>query len=254
MNAGRLKKLEAEVRIGGKGTPRRKKKVVHTTTTIDDKKLQTCLRNISVSTLPGIEEVNMIGEDGAVLHFTKPKLQASLAANTFSITGRPDEKKLTDLVPDIVSQLGPDGLELLKRMTGEEAIAAGSRNEAEDMSSIEASFDEDSDQEERVGSISKSGTMKGGKGTNKGMDKIDTDKKMYSKMGTKTDNKMKTNPNMDNKDPKDKRKQFRKAKKNETSVETRPTNEPNKDVKLGMKIESKGDLKLNNAPAASQKK
>lgn len=30
MNAEKLKKLGAEVRIGGKGMPRRKKKIVHT--------------------------------------------------------------------------------------------------------------------------------------------------------------------------------------------------------------------------------
>lgn len=30
MNPEKLKKLQAEVRIGGKGMPRRKKKIVHT--------------------------------------------------------------------------------------------------------------------------------------------------------------------------------------------------------------------------------
>ena len=40
MNAEKLQKLQAQVRLGGKGTPRRKKKVVHKTATTDDKKLQ----------------------------------------------------------------------------------------------------------------------------------------------------------------------------------------------------------------------
>ena len=60
MNAEKLAKLQNEVRIGGKGTQRRKKKVVHKTATTDEKKLQTVLKKLGVNTIPGIEEVNMI--------------------------------------------------------------------------------------------------------------------------------------------------------------------------------------------------
>ena len=38
MNADKLKKLSDQVRIGGKGTPRRKKKVVQTTAATDGQK------------------------------------------------------------------------------------------------------------------------------------------------------------------------------------------------------------------------
>lgn len=40
------------------GTQRRKKKVVHRTATIDDKKLQSSLKKLGVSNIPGIEEVS----------------------------------------------------------------------------------------------------------------------------------------------------------------------------------------------------
>ena len=40
MNQEKLQQLQAQVRIGGKGTARRKKKVVHRTATTDDKRLQ----------------------------------------------------------------------------------------------------------------------------------------------------------------------------------------------------------------------
>merc|ERR1719282_2009794 len=50
--------LQAQVRIGGKGTVRRKKKVVHRTATTDDKKLQSSLKKLSVNNIPGIEEMN----------------------------------------------------------------------------------------------------------------------------------------------------------------------------------------------------
>lgn len=95
MNQEKLKKLQAQVRIGGKGTPRRKKKVIHQTPGTDDKKLQSVLKKLAVNQIPGIEEVNMIKSDGTVIHFNNPKAQASLAANTFAITGHSEQKEVS---------------------------------------------------------------------------------------------------------------------------------------------------------------
>ena len=55
--AEKLRKQVEQVRIGGKGTARRKKKVIHRTSATDDKKLQNSLKKLSVNTIPGIEEV-----------------------------------------------------------------------------------------------------------------------------------------------------------------------------------------------------
>lgn len=35
----------------------------------------------------------MIKDDGTVIHFNNPKVQASLAANTFAITGHAEPKR-----------------------------------------------------------------------------------------------------------------------------------------------------------------
>uniref|UniRef100_A0A2R9AIU9 Transcription factor BTF3 n=1 Tax=Pan paniscus TaxID=9597 RepID=A0A2R9AIU9_PANPA len=105
MNQEKLAKLQAQVQIGDKGTARRKKKVVHRTATADDKKLQT-----------GIEEVNMIKDDGTVIHFNNPKVQASLSANTFAITGHAEAKPITEMLPGILSQLGADSLTSLRKL------------------------------------------------------------------------------------------------------------------------------------------
>merc|ERR1712033_75079 len=99
MNPEKLKKLQNEVRLGGKGTQRRKKKVVHKTATTDDKKLQGALKKMSVNSIPGIEEVNMIKDDGTVLHFNNPKVQASISANTFAVNGHAETKQLTEMLP-----------------------------------------------------------------------------------------------------------------------------------------------------------
>eukprot|EP00741_Cyanophora_paradoxa_P020014 tig00021181_g19316.t1 len=119
MNPEKLAKLQAlaqSVRTGGKGTVRRKKKAVHKTTTTDDKRLQNTLKRLGVNTIPGIEEVNLFKDNGTVIHFTNPKVQASIAANTYVISGHAETKKLQDLLPGIINQLGPDNLANLKKI------------------------------------------------------------------------------------------------------------------------------------------
>jgi nascent polypeptide-associated complex subunit beta len=96
--------------------PRRKKKVVHSNSTVDDKKLQLSLKKLGINTIPGIEEVNMIKNDGTVIHFNNPKTQASLATNTFAITGHNETKQIAELLPSILSQLGQEGLNHLKKI------------------------------------------------------------------------------------------------------------------------------------------
>ncbi|PFX25376.1 Transcription factor BTF3-like 4 [Stylophora pistillata] len=96
MNQEKVSKLKSGVQIGGKGTPRRKKKIVRRTAGADDKKLQNNLKKLSVNTIPGIEEVNMIKDDGMVIHFTNPKVQASLQSNTFAVVGQSEIKILKD--------------------------------------------------------------------------------------------------------------------------------------------------------------
>ncbi|XP_055135301.1 transcription factor BTF3 homolog 4-like isoform X3 [Symphalangus syndactylus] len=56
MNQEKLAKLQAQVRIGGKGTACRKKKVVHRTATADDKELQSSLKKLAMNNIAGTEE------------------------------------------------------------------------------------------------------------------------------------------------------------------------------------------------------
>ncbi|MEQ2299596.1 nascent polypeptide-associated complex beta subunit [Ameca splendens] len=116
MNQEKLAKLQAQVRIGGKGSARRKKKVVHRTASADDKKLQFSLKKLGVNNISGIEEVNMFTNQGTVIHFNNPKVQASLAANTFTITGHAENKQLTEMLPGILNQMGADSLTSLRRL------------------------------------------------------------------------------------------------------------------------------------------
>jgi len=58
----------------------------------------------------------MFKSDGNVLHFAAPKVQAAVQANTFAIYGNGEDKELTELVPGILNQLGPDSLASLRKL------------------------------------------------------------------------------------------------------------------------------------------
>ncbi|KAK2655495.1 hypothetical protein Ddye_008547 [Dipteronia dyeriana] len=115
MNVDKLMKMAGAVRTGGKGSVRRKKKAVHKTTTTDDKRLQSTLKRIGVNAIPAIEEVNIFKDD-VVIQFLNPKVQASIAANTWVVSGSPQTKKLQDILPGIINQLGPDNLDNLRKL------------------------------------------------------------------------------------------------------------------------------------------
>jgi nascent polypeptide-associated complex subunit beta len=126
---------------------------VHKSSGTDDKKLQTSLKKLNVQPIQAIEEVNMFKEDGNVIHFAAPKgtstdllsgiathtclpghsssciagfckkrmltatiVHASVPSNTFAIYGNGEDKELTELVPGILNQLGPDSLASLRRL------------------------------------------------------------------------------------------------------------------------------------------
>lgn len=134
----------ASTSTGGKGSIRRKKKVAtRSAAAQSDAKLSTTLKKLGATNIPGIEEVNLFKEDGKVIHFVNPKVQASIAANTYIISGPSETKPLQDLLPSIVSQLGMDNLSQLQSMAAQ-AGAAG-RAGGSDIPSMTADDDGDDD-------------------------------------------------------------------------------------------------------------
>lgn len=112
----KLQRMAAGVRVGGKGSVRRKKKAVHKAAPTDDKRLQSTLKRLQLHQLPGIEEVNIFKENGTVINFTNPKVQAQIAANTYVVSGPAVTKPLQDMLPNIVSQLGSDNMPQMKNL------------------------------------------------------------------------------------------------------------------------------------------
>jgi nascent polypeptide-associated complex subunit beta len=148
MDRDKLMKMASAVRTGGKGSVRRKKKAQHKTTSTDDKRLQSTLKRLGVNTIPGIEEVNIVKDD-SIIHFVNPKVQASIAANTYVVSGPSTTKSLADM-PDIMSgfnpamlsQMDPASLAQLQKMAAQYQAAGG---QLPGMGGAEAGEDDDDD-------------------------------------------------------------------------------------------------------------
>mmetsp|Transcript_21091 Transcript_21091/g.42320 ORF Transcript_21091/g.42320 Transcript_21091/m.42320 type:complete len:164 (+) Transcript_21091:403-894(+) len=124
----------ASTQTGGKGAIRRKKKAASRGSAAQsDVKLSAALKKLGATNIPGIEEVNLFKEDGKVIHFVNPKVQASIAANTYIVSGASETKPLQELLPSIVSQLGMDNIaQLQSAMAGQSVAAAASTPAAEE--------------------------------------------------------------------------------------------------------------------------
>ncbi|KAL9659853.1 hypothetical protein QQ045_024662 [Rhodiola kirilowii] len=96
MDREKLMKMAGAVHTDGKGSVRRRKKAIHKTTTNDYKRLQSTLKTIGVNSIPAIQEVNIFKDD-VVIQFINPKVEASIAANTWVVSGSPQTKKLQDI-------------------------------------------------------------------------------------------------------------------------------------------------------------
>jgi nascent polypeptide-associated complex subunit beta len=134
----------ASTSTGGKGSVRRKKKVAtRSASAQSDAKLGTTLKKLGATNIPGIEEVNFFKEDGKVIHFTNPKVQAAIQCNTYVISGPNEEKPLQELLPSIVSQLGMDNISQLQSMAQAGAGAAGDDDDDDDVPDlVEGNFEE----------------------------------------------------------------------------------------------------------------
>lgn len=126
----------AGARTGGEGTVRRKTKGAHKSGG-DDKKISAVLKKMNMNPIQGVEEVNIFQNTGEVIQIVNPKIQAQVQSNTFVVSGHAETKQLTDLLPGILNQIGPESMERLRKyaesigMTGAGG-AGGAEEEEED--------------------------------------------------------------------------------------------------------------------------
>merc|ERR1712088_1232735 len=73
-----------------------------------------------------------------------------LAANTFAVTGHADNKQITELLPGIPNQLGPESLTHLKKLASNvtSSAAAGGGDDDEEKADKESGNDDDEDDDD----------------------------------------------------------------------------------------------------------
>ncbi|KNC49988.1 nascent polypeptide-associated complex subunit beta [Thecamonas trahens ATCC 50062] len=126
----KLKRMSKVSRTGGKGSMRRKVRKVQKSSGSTAKKLSATLAKVNKQALPGVDEVNMFREDNSVLHFSRPKVEASFQANTFTVRGTSQVKTITELMPDVLHQLGPNASNFLKNLLESGALNGMTGNAA----------------------------------------------------------------------------------------------------------------------------
>eukprot|EP01090_Pellita_catalonica_P013930 TRINITY_DN342_c0_g1_i2.p1 TRINITY_DN342_c0_g1~~TRINITY_DN342_c0_g1_i2.p1 ORF type:complete len:177 (+),score=48.29 TRINITY_DN342_c0_g1_i2:88-618(+) len=151
MNAQKLAQLRKDVRIGGKGSMRRKKKIRRNkNTSSDDKRANQTFKRLGCQPLQQIEEINMFKDDGTVIHFTNPKFQANGRSNLYVVSGKAEVKQIRDLLPGIIDQLPPAQGDLLRGLAGDQddddipdlvADATADANDDDDMPPLVAADD-----------------------------------------------------------------------------------------------------------------
>ena len=76
----------------------------------------------------------------------KFQVQASPNANTFAISGNAQVKQISEMLPSIVSQMGPEGFASLRKMAMQGAEAEAAKKD--DVPELEGDFEEESKKED----------------------------------------------------------------------------------------------------------
>lgn len=91
-----LKKRAEMVRTGGKGSVRRTSKAHHKSSG-DDKKIQGVLRRLGVSPFSDVDEALFYRQDGTVMQFSKPRVQAAVQNQCFVVSGDYTVKQASEM-------------------------------------------------------------------------------------------------------------------------------------------------------------
>ncbi|KAK2960381.1 putative Nascent polypeptide-associated complex subunit beta [Blattamonas nauphoetae] len=97
----KLRSMANQVRTGGKGSVRRKVKVVSRPSGGDSQKLQSFIQQNNCHPIPGIDGVEMVKNDGTVMDFKNPKVTLNMQSNVTVVEGKFETKSLADMLKGI---------------------------------------------------------------------------------------------------------------------------------------------------------
>ena len=89
----RMEEKFGNLKLGGKGTQKRKKMVVHKSTAVQDKKIAAIAKKAGAKNLGDTAEINVFKDDNSVLHFKRPKIEYSVKEKVTFITGTAESKR-----------------------------------------------------------------------------------------------------------------------------------------------------------------
>jgi len=112
-------KFGTSTKLGGKGSQRKGKLVVHRSHAEVDKKISSLIKKTQAKKINDIQEVNIFTDDNNVLHFKKPNFEYSLKEKCSFLTGTPELKTIKELLPNILKQLGPKQFSAVKNLAEE---------------------------------------------------------------------------------------------------------------------------------------
>lgn len=103
-------------KLGGKGTQKRKLKVVHkSSSSTDDKKIKGLIKKLNAQPLPDIQEVNMFTSENTVIQFKNPEVSGSFQNQTLIVSGNSETKNIKDCLADVISQMSKEQIEKLQK-------------------------------------------------------------------------------------------------------------------------------------------
>lgn len=118
----------------------------------DASRISSVFKKFQFTDMNGLLEVNIFKGDD-VIHITEPKIKASIPCNTFQVTGKAETKPMTEYLPDILNQLGPESMERLRAYAATlqgagGAGGAGIPGAGQDTAIAEGDNEDDSDDDE----------------------------------------------------------------------------------------------------------
>ena len=89
------KKMEEKfgnLKLGGKGSQKKKKLVVHKSQQVQDKRITALAKKSGARNLGEVAEINVFKDDNTILNFKKPKIEYSHKEKISFVTGIPENK------------------------------------------------------------------------------------------------------------------------------------------------------------------
>ena len=102
------------VRLGGKGTMKRKIKVTSKGNNIDNKQTKELVKKLGCQPLPELTEINFFTKDNKVISFKNAEVYGNIQSHVFIVSGANETKDLKSCFAEVINQLSAAQLENIK--------------------------------------------------------------------------------------------------------------------------------------------